>query len=350
MTTVFLGIAIAFVLFWLAVAVLWLVLDRTNRSLKNAAKAGTLEISVLPEEALSYDPKQARDSDELDLDRRMGRRRWIEIESMFGTRHQVAYRQAGQGPDIVCLHGIGASMVIYRRLVPWLANDHRVTCVDFPGFGSSDKPRTFFYSLDEQAEHLVRIVSALGLESPLALASSMGGSITLNAALLAPSMFRGVVAMAPATDPSRIPFVLLPLSKFADRIHRVNSLATVRAALGQIISRRELITPALVSLYQEPFRDDGASSSAFLKAFTLLADSRMPRMFGRLTTPLLIVRGLRDRLVKQAGCEKLHGIVKHSQLITHETAGHHIMEDEPEFMALEIRRFDAHLAVSKPTF
>lgn len=289
----------------------------------------------------------ARESDELDFDKRMGEKAFIEIDSMYpatsAARIKIAYRQTGHGRDILCLHGIGASMIIYRRLVPWLANDYRVTCLDFPGFGSSDKPRAFFYSLDEQAEHLTRTIKALDLDRPLLVASSMGGAIALNAGLVAPQLMRGILAMAPATDPRRIPLVLLPLAKYGDRFHRVNSLATVKAALLQVIARRELITPALVSLYQEPFRDKGDSSSSFMKAFTLLADSRMPRIFSKLEVPLLILRGLRDRLVKQAGCEDLHRIVEKSELITHGTAGHHIMEDEPEYLALQIRRFEEKL-------
>lgn len=284
-----------------------------------------------------------RESDELDLDRRIGEKKVVEIDSVYGDKISVAYRQSGVGHDILCLHGIGASMMIYRRLAPWLSNDHRVTCLDFPGFGSSEKPRKLSYLLDEQAEHLSRALRALDLEQPLIVASSMGAAIALAAATLSPKLFRGIVALGPAVDPRRIPIPLLPLAKHADRLHRINSLATVKAVVQQVISRRELITPALVALYQEPFRDKGDSSSAFMKAFALLADGRMPMLFSKLEMPLLIIRGLRDRLVKQAACEDLHRLVKNSQLITHPTAGHHIMEDEPEFTALEIRKFDATL-------
>ncbi len=284
----------------------------------------------------------ARDSDELNLDQRLGEKQFVEFDSASGEPAQIkmAYRQTGHGPDLVCLHGIGASMMIYRRLVPWLSGDYRVTCFDFPGFGSSDKPRSLSYSLDEQARHLKAAIEALGIENPLVLGSSMGGAIALNAARLFPELFRGVMALAPAVDPKRVPLVLLPLAKLSDHLHRMNTLATIRPVVQQVIARRELITPALVALYQEPFRDKGDSSSAFLKAFSLLADPRMPRLFSEIKTPLLIVRGLRDRLVKQSACEDLSRLVLNSKLITHPNAGHHIMEDEPEFVALETRKFD----------
>ena len=291
----------------------------------------------------ALDAQKARDADELNLDQRLGARAFIEIDSILETPQtvRVAYRQTGHGPDLVCLHGIGASMIIYRRLVPWLSGDYRVTCFDFPGFGASEKPRSLTYSLDEQAKHLAAAIAALGLERPLVLASSMGGAIAMNASRLFPDLFRGIMALAPAVDPRRVPLVLLPLAKLSDHLHRMNTLAMIRPVVQQVIARRELITPALVALYQEPFRDKGDSSSAFLKAFSLLADSRMPRIFSDLRTPLLIVRGLRDRLVKQVACEDLSRIVANSKLITHPNAGHHIMEDEPEFVANEARKFDA---------
>lgn len=291
----------------------------------------------------ALDAQKARDADELNLDQRLGARAFVEIESTLETPKtiQVAYRQTGHGPDLLCLHGIGASMIIYRRLVPWLSGDYRVTCLDFPGFGASEKPRSLTYSLDEQAKHLAAAVAALKLERPLVLASSMGGTIAMNAARLFPDHFRGIMALAPAVDPRRVPLVLLPLAKLSDHLHRMNTRAFIQPVVQQVIARRELITPALVALYQEPFLDKGDSSSAFLKAFSLLADSRMPKIFGGLSTPLLIVRGLRDRLVKQAACEDLSRIVANSKLITHPNAGHHIMEDEPEFVANEARKFDA---------
>ena len=290
----------------------------------------------------------AKDSHDLDLDARLGEARFITIRDRNNTLDlEISYRQCGHGPDLLLLHGIGASKMIFRRLAPLMSGEYRVTCFDFPGFGQSSKPRELGYDLDEQAEHFVKIVEALELKHPLIVASSMGGAICLAAALKHPDLFSGIVAIAPATDPTRIPTSLLPLARHGEAIHKWNSekmrAAIVRTVVGQVIARRELITPRLLSLYFEPFRRSELASAAFLKAFRLLADHRMPAMFRELKTPLLIIRGLRDRLVKQSSSEDLRRIVAHSQLITHPTGGHHLMEDEPEFVADEVRKFAAHL-------
>jgi pimeloyl-ACP methyl ester carboxylesterase len=292
--------------------------------------------------------EQAIDSHDLDLDARLGEIRTVQISSDIAPNSlEIAYRQTGHGPDLLCLHGIGASMIIYRRFTPLVSSEFRVTCLDFPGFGKSEKPRELTYGLDEQAQHLASAVEALGLKHPVVIASSMGGAISMAAAVKAPDLFRGIVALAPATDPTRIPTALLPMAKFGEALHRLNPektrYAIVKTVVAQVIARRELITPGLVALYFEPFRISELASAAFLKAFRLLADKRIPSLFRELKTPLLIVRGLRDRLVKQSSCEDLHRIVPDSELITHPTAGHHSMEDEPEFIAEELRKFTARL-------
>jgi pimeloyl-ACP methyl ester carboxylesterase len=292
--------------------------------------------------------EEAIDSHDLDLDARLGELKTVKIP-LDDAPHtlEIAYRQTGHGPDLLCLHGIGASMIIYRRFTPLVSSEFRVTCLDFPGFGKSGKPRELSYGLDEQARHLRSTVEALGLKRPVVVASSMGGAISMAAAVTTPDLFKGIVALAPATDPTRIPTSLLPMAKFGEALHRLNPektrYAIVKTVVAQVIGRRELITPGLVALYFEPFRISELASIAFMKAFHLLADRRLPTLFRELKTPLLIIRGLRDRLVKQSSCEDLHRIVPDSGLITHPTAGHHSMEDEPEFIADEVRKFAARL-------
>lgn len=295
--------------------------------------------------------QSGREADELDLDRRLGLRQDVELEVPIEGQSQnltlrLAVRQIGSGPDLLFLHGIGASMLIYRRLAPLLADRYRVTSLDFPGFGASDKPRELSYKLDEQADLLKRAVQRLGLKRPLVVASSMGGAISLHAATQDPDLFRGLLALSPATDPRRIPMAFLPLTRFGERLHGLSGTRTVRAAMHQVLARKELITPALTEKYREPFASDPLASAAFLKAVHLLADRRMPKLFSELRTPLRIVRGTRDSLVRRGACDSLVRIVPHATLVTHPTASHHIMEDEPEFVAQEIVDFDRALTFS----
>lgn len=280
---------------------------------------------------------QALDADELDFDRRLGRLQFLDF-----PEGKIAYRQIGKGSDLLCLHGIGASMIIYRRLVPLLAHRYRVTCLDFPGFGWSDKPHAPSYELDLQASRLHAAVTALKLERPLVVASSMGAAIAL-ASLTENPWARALIAMAPATDPRKIPKILLPIAAHGERLQHlpISTRLAVRAVLYKTLARHEIITPGLIDAYFRPFKAEPAASAAFLKALRLLGDRRMPRLFQTLAVPLAVIHGKRDHLVSLNACKTLCAIVPGATLIAHPTAGHHLMEDEPEWSAMQIEAFDS---------
>lgn len=47
--------------------------------------------------------------------------------------------QTGSGPDVVLLHSLLTDRRVYDRIVPMLAAQRRLTIVDLPGFGDSDR-------------------------------------------------------------------------------------------------------------------------------------------------------------------------------------------------------------------
>lgn len=279
-------------------------------------------------------------SPELELDARLGKLRRSPIK-VDGVELDVAWREAGRGPSLLCLHGIGASMLIWRRLAPLLADQFRVVCLDWPGFGDSDKPASLKYDLDQQAQALELFMERefSKLSPPLVLASSMGGSIALHCATRRPELFRGIIAISPATDPQRIPKVLLPLSRWGKSLGGLHSMYLVKRIVNLVIARRGLITPELVALYHRPFRESPLCGAAFFKALHLLADQRMPTAFMNLPTPLLLVYGLRDALVRKDAIDELAKLNPNSRVATHADAGHHAMEDEPEWLAQQTREF-----------
>jgi pimeloyl-ACP methyl ester carboxylesterase len=279
-------------------------------------------------------------SPELDLDMRLGQLRRTEIhidEQNIG----LAWREIGHGPSILCLHGIGASMLIWRRFVPLLAGQFRTVCVDWPGFGNSDKPTSLSYGLDQQSKALELFLERefSRMTPPLVLASSMGGAIALHLAARRPELIRGLIAIAPATDPQRIPRLFLPLSRWGQHLARLHSMRLVQQIVNLVMARRELITPELVALYHRPFREDSRCGAAFFKALHLLADPRMPTSFMNLPVPLLIIRGDRDTLVRNESMKTLATLNPQARVVNHPAAGHHVMEDEPEWLADQTQHF-----------
>jgi pimeloyl-ACP methyl ester carboxylesterase len=108
------------------------------------------------------------------------------------------YQQAGQGPDVVLLHGVTGNMAIWPliNLMSELAADFRVTAYDLRGHGYSDTPATGYTSAD-MAGDLVKIRKALGLGPAYVLGHSFGGVIAAHAAVLYPDAIAGLILSDP---------------------------------------------------------------------------------------------------------------------------------------------------------
>ena len=88
----------------------------------------------------------------------------------------VRYVQAGQGPVVLMLHGLGASMVTWSRNIEPLAEaGFTVLALDLPGHGDSDKPDHLSYDPVSGAQLLYDFARALDVERLSLVGSSAGG-------------------------------------------------------------------------------------------------------------------------------------------------------------------------------
>lgn len=120
--------------------------------------------------------------------------RWLEGE------HRIHYHEAGQGPNLVLLHGSGSGVSgwsNFRGNFPVFAQHFRTLIPDMPGFGKSDRPPFDRAYPRVAADHLVRLLDALGIERTHLLGNSMGGYVALEFALAYPDRVDRIVGMGP---------------------------------------------------------------------------------------------------------------------------------------------------------
>src|SRR5215510_8123642 len=95
---------------------------------------------------------------------------------------QVFHAELGEtgAPPIVLVHGFPTSSVDWFEVAELLSDGYRVCAMDFPGFGFSDKPLGWGYSLVRDAEVLEHyLADVLGLESMIMLAHDRGSSVEM---------------------------------------------------------------------------------------------------------------------------------------------------------------------------
>jgi pimeloyl-ACP methyl ester carboxylesterase len=115
----------------------------------------------------------------------------------FKTRNGVrlAYTEAGEGgPPLLLVHGMQCS---HRHMLPLsthLSERHRVVAVDLRGHGESDRPNST-YSNEEFGDDLVFLCRELGLDHPVAIGHSFGGSTLLALVERLPDFLGGLVLL-----------------------------------------------------------------------------------------------------------------------------------------------------------
>jgi pimeloyl-ACP methyl ester carboxylesterase len=108
-------------------------------------------------------------------------RSWLERgrhHNLCGRRVFVIDSQTTSAlAPVLLLHGYPSSSFDYHLVYSELARRRRVVAIDLPGFGFSDKPERYSYSLFEQTDVVESLVARLGLERPHVIAHDLGVSI-----------------------------------------------------------------------------------------------------------------------------------------------------------------------------
>ncbi|OZB18383.1 MAG: alpha/beta hydrolase [Marinobacter sp. 34-60-7] len=91
--------------------------------------------------------------------------------------HAIFSRMAGQGEPLVLLHGFPTASWDWSRLWPMLVRHDNLLTLDMLGFGFSDKPAHYPYSIEDQADLIQGWVEGLGLPGVHLLAHDYGTTV-----------------------------------------------------------------------------------------------------------------------------------------------------------------------------
>lgn len=160
-----------------------------------------------------------------------------------GDEVAIFHVEAGRTdrPVLLLVHGFPTCSIDWFDLVGLLDDRYRVCALDFPGYGYSDKPVGWGYSLGRDAELLdYYIRDIVGAESLVVLAHDRGSSVALNYVL---GPHRGPDHPArPAVEHLVLTNgnIFLPLSNLTDFQRRVLDATTAPALL-------DVLTPEMLA-------------------------------------------------------------------------------------------------------
>jgi pimeloyl-ACP methyl ester carboxylesterase len=103
---------------------------------------------------------------------------WKESGRSFNHRgHNIFYRDDGNGDVLLCLHGFPTASWDWGKIWEPLKQRFRLVAADMIGFGFSDKPAKYSYSIHDQATLQEQLLASLGIDSVHILAHDYGDSV-----------------------------------------------------------------------------------------------------------------------------------------------------------------------------
>jgi pimeloyl-ACP methyl ester carboxylesterase len=234
-------------------------------------------------------------------------------------------------PDLLLLHGIGESAYHWRHIIKPLSENFRVTAIDLPGFGFSDKPTDQKYGLDEQAERVFEILDQLQIRECFIAGHSMGATIAAWMAKQKPERVKKLVMMAPAASHK---IVWLNPDYFWLGVQLTKNFVITKKLIRTIYTKGCVYkTPSTldedVEEYFRPSEKDPNAVVTFVKANHLLRDKRIPAELNDIAQPVLLMYGQNDRIVKE---KHLADFLRLNPRLTYcriAECGHQIAEEHP---------------------
>jgi 4,5:9,10-diseco-3-hydroxy-5,9,17-trioxoandrosta-1(10),2-diene-4-oate hydrolase len=264
----------------------------------------------------------------------------------------VHYVQAGEGPVVLLLHGVGTSLVTWCRNIQPLADaGFTVIAPDLPGHGDSDKPRRLRYDPAAGAGLIGQFLTALNVDRASLVGNSAGGLVAALFSLEHPQKIDRLVLVAPGGMGRQVSgfLRLISLPFVGEVIYRPWLFRLM--GLNRRLFYRPLLFPSEVSTEMDRVRALPGSARAALSSIRSSVDYRgfreeqlvLHRLPG-LTVPLLTVWGENDRLIPVSQAESLRETVPQGMVRTIPQCGHWPqMEKADEFNVLVTRFLEGAL-------
>lgn len=110
---------------------------------------------------------------------------------------QLKVHQKGSGKDILLIPGITSTYRYWNGVAEIIGDDYRLIIPDVLGFGSSPKPLSSSYSIEEHARYVEEALDRLGIKQPIQIVGhSFGALVALHIATQSPHRVSKLVLSA----------------------------------------------------------------------------------------------------------------------------------------------------------
>lgn len=240
----------------------------------------------------------------------------VESDWTWVAGHHIHYDVAGpkNGAVVVLVHGLGSRAEDWLNLAPYFAKaGYRVYMPDLLGYGRSDKPADFSYSMRDQARVVVGFLDALGLKRVDLGGWSMGGWIVQIVAAEHPARVKRLMLFDAAglyVRPDWDTNLFMP--RTPTQLNQLEALLTPHPRwIPGFVAR---------GILRVSRKDEWVIQRAV--ASMLTGRDATDKLLPTLKMPVLIAWGAEDRLFPPSQAETMHKLIPQSELDLFPGCGH----------------------------
>lgn len=237
----------------------------------------------------------------------------------------VHYKDEGEGPVFVVLHGWGASIPTMQPVINALKGKGRIIAVDLPGFGKSEEPKEVFGGL-EYAEVVLELMDELNIEKFSLIGHSFGGKTSILLAARHPERVEKVMLIDSAG--------LIPKrsAKYYVKVYSFKALRWMYKHLFFWVAKEERVK----SFYEKFGSTDYKNADGVMrKVLVKVVNEDFTEELSKIKAPTLLFWGDQDQDTPLYMAHKMEKHIKDAGLVVAEGAGHYAyLDNYPLFVAV----------------
>jgi pimeloyl-ACP methyl ester carboxylesterase len=261
--------------------------------------------------------------------------------TVYGAK--IHYVEAGSGPVVVLLHGLGGNTTNWAFNIAPLAHKYRVVVPDQIGFGQSDKP-LINYRIATYVDFLDAFLKELKIERASLVGNSMGGWVAASFALAHPEKVERLVLV----DAAGFAF-----AQGFDTSQLIKLNPSTREGMRELVSHlfyNKLIFMSdgfiNASLAARINAGDGHTIRSLTESIIRREDI-LDKRLSAIKQPTLIIWGREDGLLPLADGQRFQKEIAGAQLLVFDQCGHVPQVEKASEFNAAVLKFLASTAQSK---
>lgn len=276
---------------------------------------------------------------------------------------RIHYRDEGEGPAVVLLHGSNASLHTWEPWVETLSRQYRVVTLDLPGHGLTGAVPSGRYGSESQTATINAVVDHLGLETFVLGGNSMGGGATWRYALAHPDRVSAMILVDATgladwrstaaeseeeTGDTPLAFELLAQPWFRAVARYMDPRMLIEQGLPAAYNNSPVVNEELIDRYYELSLREGTREATMARFGAERPRTYTLEEMATLTQPTLVMWGAQDSLIPVSIAYEFEAILPDTTLAIYDDLGHIPMEEAPARTVQDVLDFLDNLDQREP--